>query len=148
MDVAEAVDDDARARTRGLAELADHRHEVARTFEGLVDTHPRLVRLNDPDLAAVVFVYLPAGIEAGNLNDAELDRVNQLNIAIHLRVLAEGHWHLHQFTLPDDLGRLRAGAIVYPLRFMANNPAVTETHMHDVLAYLDHLALDLDGATA
>ncbi|MFD3507680.1 pyridoxal phosphate-dependent decarboxylase family protein [Nocardia sp. NPDC058666] len=129
----------------GLAELADHRHEVAKTFAALVDTHPRLVRLNNPDLAAVVFAYLPAGIEAGNLDAAELGRLNRLNIAIHARMLAEGRWHLHQFTLPDDLARLRAGAVVHPLRFMANNPAVTEAHMRDALAYLDHLALDLDG---
>jgi L-2,4-diaminobutyrate decarboxylase len=132
----------------GLAELADHRHEVARAFAGMVDAHPRLVRLNDPDLAAVVFAYLPSGIGAGSLDAAELDRLNRLNIAIHARMLDEGRWHLHQFTLPDDLGRLRAGAIVHPLRFMANNPAVTEGHMRDVLAYLDHLALDLDGEIA
>ncbi|MFE3322507.1 pyridoxal-dependent decarboxylase [Nocardia sp. NPDC059195] len=101
----------------GLVELADHRHEVAQTFAGLVDAHPRLVRLNDLDLAAVVFAYLPAGIEAGNLDDAELDRLNRLNIAIHARMMDEGRWHLHQFTLPDDLGRLRSGAVVHPLRY-------------------------------
>lgn len=121
---------------------------MAQTFAGLVDAHPRLVRLNDPDLSAVVFAYLPAGIEAGNLDDAELDRLNRLNIAIHARMLDEGRWHLHQFTLPDDLGCLCAGAVVHPLRFMANNPAVTATHMREVLAYLDHLALDLDGEAA
>ncbi len=132
----------------GLAELADHRHAMARTFAGLVDAHPRLVRLNDPDLAAVVFVYLPAGIEPGAMDSEALKHINRLNIAIHERMLAEGLWHLHQFTLPDDLGRLRRAAVVHPLRFMANNPGLTATHMRDVLAYLDHLALDMDGEVA
>ncbi|WP_189026477.1 pyridoxal phosphate-dependent decarboxylase family protein [Nocardia rhizosphaerihabitans] len=132
----------------GLAELADHRCHLVAKFASLVDAHPRLVRLNDPDLAAVVFAYLPAGIRAGGLDEVGLARVNQLNLAIHERMLAEGHWHLHQFSLPDDLGRLRKGAVVHPLRFMANNPGLTESHMHDVLAYLDHLASDLEEQAA
>ncbi|MFJ2838747.1 pyridoxal phosphate-dependent decarboxylase family protein [Nocardia sp. NPDC087230] len=129
----------------GLAEMADRREELARSFAALVDKHPRLIRLNDPDLAAVVFAYLPSGIGSGELGADELRSVNELNIAIHQRMLAEGKWHLHQFTLPDDLGRLRKGAIVHPLRFMANNPGLTEAHMREVLVYLDHLAAELEG---
>ncbi|MFE1596829.1 pyridoxal phosphate-dependent decarboxylase family protein [Nocardia sp. NPDC058705] len=132
----------------GLAELADHRRKLARRFAELVDAHPRLVRLNDPDLAAVVFAYLPAGIVLGRVDEFGLGRINQLNIALHERILAEGRWHLHQFTLPDDLGRLRKGSVVYPLRFMANNPGLAESHMHEVLAYLDHLASDLEEQAA
>lgn len=132
-----------RGRT-GLAALADHRATLARRFAALVDDHPRLVRLNDPDLAAVVFAYLPSGIGPGAIDDEGLRDVNDLNIAMHQRMLAEGQWHLHQFTLPDDLGRLRKGAIVHPLRFMANNPQLTEAHMREVLAYLDHLAIELE----
>ncbi|MFI8973148.1 pyridoxal phosphate-dependent decarboxylase family protein [Nocardia asteroides] len=130
----------------GLASLADRRHELARRFAELVDAHPRLVRLNDPDLAAVVFAYLPTGLVAGDMDDADLNRVNQLNIAIHARMLAEGRWHLHQFTLPDDLGRIGKRAVVQPLRFMSNNPELTENHMHEVLSYLDTLALELEVA--
>ncbi|WP_410876364.1 pyridoxal phosphate-dependent decarboxylase family protein [Nocardia sp. A7] len=132
----------------GLAELADHRQKLTRRFAELVDAHPRLVRLNDPDLAAVVFAYLPAGSMLGRIDEPALGRVNQLNIALHERILAEGRWHLHQFTLPDDLGRLRKGSVVYPLRFMANNPGLTESHMHEVLAYLDNLASDLEEQAA
>ncbi|SLJ83198.1 Uncharacterised protein [Mycobacteroides abscessus subsp. abscessus] len=29
---------------------------------------------------------------------------------------------------------------------MANNPHLTTEHMRDVVLYLDHLAVDLDGA--
>ncbi|MFF0529419.1 pyridoxal phosphate-dependent decarboxylase family protein [Nocardia amikacinitolerans] len=132
----------------GLAELADHRQQLARRFAELVDAHPRLVRLNDPDLAAVVFAYLPSGLQSGDVDEFGLRSVNQLNIAIHERMLTEGRWHLHQFTLPDDLGRLRKGAVVHPLRFMANNPELTEAHMREVLAYLDSLALEVEGEAA
>ncbi|WP_228791545.1 pyridoxal phosphate-dependent decarboxylase family protein [Nocardia puris] len=135
-----------RGRT-GLAALADDRIDTARRFATLVDAHPRPVRVNDPDLAAVVFLYLPAGVDQSvPLSDAEIAAVNVFNLGIHQRMLDEGRWHLHQFTLPDNLGRLRHGAILRPLRFMANNPGLTSEHMREVVAYLDHLATDLDGA--
>ncbi|PFX03061.1 pyridoxal phosphate-dependent decarboxylase family protein [Nocardia farcinica] len=131
----------------GLAALAAERVAAARCFAALVDAHPRLVRLNDPDLAAVVFVYLPGGVDKSfPLSEADIAAVNAFNLAIHQRMLDEGRWHLHQFTLPDDLGRLRPGAILRPLRLMANNPHLTTEHMRDVVLYLDHLATDLDGA--
>ncbi|MGQ4616910.1 pyridoxal-dependent decarboxylase [Nocardia sp. R7R-8] len=131
----------------GLAALADDRAEAARRFAALVDAHPRLVRLNDPDLAAVVFVYLPVGVEETvPLSDTDVAAVNAFNLAIHRRMLDDGRWHLHQFTLPDDLGRLRRSAVMRPLRFMANNPRLTTENMHGVVTYLDHIAADLDGA--
>lgn len=132
----------------GLAALADGRVEAARRFAALVDAHPRLVRLNDTDLAAVVFVYLPAGVEGTvPLSDTDIAAVNAFNLAIHRRMLDEGRWYLHQFTLPDDLGRLRRGATMRPLRFMANNPRLTTEYVHGIVTYLDHLAVDLDGAS-
>ncbi len=132
----------------GLAQLAEHRHEMTRRFADLVDAHPRLIRLNDPDLAAIAFVYLPTGVVVGQVDKKGLDRINQLNLAVHARMLAEGQWHLHQFALADDLGRIRPAAIVHPLRFMANNPALTESHMCEILAYLDLLVADLEAEGA
>lgn len=138
-----------RGRGRGgLAQLAERRCETARRFAELVDAHPRLVRLNDPDLAAVVFAHLPIGIEAGQVDRRALDRINDLNLAIHARMLSEGRWHLHQFTMRDDLGRLRSGATLHPLRFMAGNPATTETHMHELLTYLTVLVREIEGDDA
>jgi L-2,4-diaminobutyrate decarboxylase len=132
----------------GLAEIAEHRIERTRRFAQLLDEHPRMVRLHDPDLAAVAFLYLPEEIDAtaGELSTADVAVTNDLNQRLHARMLAEGRWHLHQFSLPDDLGRLRQGATLYPLRFMANNPRTTEEHMVDVLGYVEQLGNDLDGA--
>lgn len=131
----------------GLAELAEHRVEQALRFARLLDEHPRMLRLHDPDLAAVVFVYLPNGIEPGKgtLSESEISRINRVNQRLHERMLAEGRWHLHQFSLPDDLGRLRPGATLYPLRFMANNPRTTAAHMGDLLAYVDGLGGAIEG---
>lgn len=131
----------------GLAEIAERRIERARRFAQLLDEHPRMVRLHDPDMAAVAFLYVPGDTHppSGELSSADITRINKINQRLHVQLLTEGIWHLHQFSLPDDLGRLRPGATLYPLRFMANNPRTTEQHMVDVLAYVDRLGRDLEG---
>lgn len=132
----------------GLAEIAERRIERAGQFAQLLDEHPRMVRLHDPDLAAVAFIYLPENIDraqGSELSETDVARINDINQRLHDRMLAEGRWHLHQFSLPDDLGRLRRGATLYPLRFMANNSRTTTEHMADVLAYVNQLGQRLEG---
>ncbi len=130
----------------GLAALAEQRVDKARRFAALLDEHPRLMRLHDPELAAVAFVYLPSDIcPVPPLPDEQIARINAVNQRLHDRILADGTWHLHQFTLPDDHARLRAGATLYPLRFMANNPRTTDTHMADVIDYITTLGGNLEG---
>lgn len=131
----------------GLARLADRRIAQVRRFCQLLDEHPRMMRLHDPELAAVAFLYLPETSQParGGLSAAEVEAINDLNQRIHSRMLSEGVWHLHQFSLPDDLGRLRPGATLFPLRFMANNPRTTDQHLIDVIAYVDRLGREAEG---
>ena len=100
----------------------------------------RLLRRNQPDMTAVVFLYLPAGIDPVR---PDIDRVNAINKGIHQRIL-EGRWHLHQFSLPDDTGRLAQDAVLYPLRFMGNNTRITEAHMRDALDYVNGIGRQLE----
>jgi L-2,4-diaminobutyrate decarboxylase len=120
----------------GLAAMAEQRVAAARRFAGLVDAHARLRRLHDPDLLAVTFMYLPAEIHLADVGRSDMERINRANRWIHDRMLAEGSWHLHQFSVPDDGGALRRGALLHPLRFMAANPRIAEHHMTGVLDYV------------
>ncbi|THV42034.1 pyridoxal-dependent decarboxylase [Glycomyces buryatensis] len=124
----------------GLGQIAERRVALAGRFAELVDAHPRLVRLHDPDMAAVAFCYLPPGIEDGT---GDVEAVNTFNKALHSALLADRRWFLHTFTLPDDLGRIAPGATVQALRLVSINPHLTEQHLTDLLAHLDALALDL-----
>jgi L-2,4-diaminobutyrate decarboxylase len=119
----------------GLAAMVEQRMATTRRFVALVDSESRLVRLNDPDLTAVVFMYLPTDVD---LRRADIARMNAVNKAIHQRMLAEGIWHLHQFSMPDA-GRLERGAIVYPLRFMGQNLRIEDAHLTGVLDYVVRL---------
>ena len=126
----------------GLARLAEKRVDTARRFADLVSRSPRLRLLHRPDLLAVAFVYLP---EDADSDDPDIERVNDVNRWIHDRMLAEARWHLHQFSIPDDTGALRAGATLYPLRFMAANPHIKTHHMTGVLDYVVLLGARYDG---
>jgi L-2,4-diaminobutyrate decarboxylase len=117
----------------GLARMAEHRVATAREFADLVDAHAGLRRLHEPDLLAVMFVYMPTDMNLGN---PDVERINQANQWIHDRMLAEGTWHLHQFSVPDDEGAIRRGATLHPLRFMAANPRIERRHMTEVIDYV------------
>lgn len=125
----------------GLAEMMRKRLITTRTFAGLVDASPRLLRLNDPDMTAVVFLYLPQGTDRGR---PDVERINAINKGIHQRILDEGRWHFHQFSLPDDTGRLAQDAVLHPLRFMGNNQRITEAHMRDALDYINGIGRQLE----
>ncbi len=130
----------------GLADLADRRVARARAFADKLDAHPRMRRLHEPDLAAVAFMYISPdeNARAGASSEGAVARINDVNRRIHDRMLTDGIWHLHQFSLPDDNGRVRAGATLHPLRFMANNDLTTEQHMAEVIAYVDRLGRTID----
>ncbi|MFE4971512.1 pyridoxal phosphate-dependent decarboxylase family protein [Kitasatospora sp. NPDC056651] len=124
----------------GLAAMVERRLDTTSRFIELVDASPRLLRLNDPDLTAVAFMYIPTDVD---LTDPDIDRINKANQAIHRRMLAEGAWHLHQFSLPDR-GTLRRGATLYPLRFMGQNLRIEERHLTGVLDYVIALGCDVE----
>ncbi|SEK66158.1 pyridoxal phosphate-dependent decarboxylase family protein [Streptacidiphilus jiangxiensis] len=125
---------------QGLAQVMDERLDRARRFADLVDARPGLIRLNEPDMCAVAFLVLPAGHDPAR---PDVDRINTLNRALHARLMAEGRWHLHQFTIPDDLGRVRQGAVLAPLRFVSINPRITDEHMRQVLDYVTALSQEV-----
>ncbi|WP_198587003.1 pyridoxal phosphate-dependent decarboxylase family protein [Glycomyces xiaoerkulensis] len=124
----------------GLARIAEERVRLARHFADLVDAHPRLVRLNDPDMAAVAFCYLPIGVDP---NSDNVERINAFNAELHTALLQDRRWFLHTFTLTDDLGRIDPGATVQVLRFTSLNSRLTEAHMTELLDHLDALVVDL-----
>lgn len=119
----------------GLARMVEQRMARVRRFCELLDAHPRFLRLHEPELAAVMFAYLPTT----DLRQIDVEELNKANRWIHQRMLDDGYWHLHQFSVPDDAGRVQAGATLYPLRFMANNPHVRESHLVELLDYLVEL---------
>ncbi len=118
------------AGREGLAALIDHRHEMANYLADKVRADDRFENLNDVEINSVVFIY------KGDVANNDIERINRINKAIHAELLAEGEYHLHQFSIPDS-GKIQKDAIIYPLRFMTGNMRVT-TDLIDRM--LEHVA--------
>ncbi|HEX2132198.1 MAG TPA: pyridoxal-dependent decarboxylase [Actinophytocola sp.] len=113
----------------GLAARVDHRLDLTRRFTDLVDASPRLLRLHEPDMTAVAFLYLPHDFDPSRPDLKALDRVNA---AIHDALLERGDWYFHRFAL-HDAGTIRRGAELHPLRFAASNHRTTPEHLRAAL---------------
>jgi len=115
---------------------AEYQDKIADFFESLT-TSKDFILLNDININSVVFMYVK---DKENIKNLDIEDLNKMNIYIHERMLDEGKYHLHKFSLPDDKGVLKKGAIVYPLRFMSGNPNITEDVLNDVLDYIRNIA--------
>lgn len=124
----------------GLARMIEARLKIMRTFVQVVDQRPRLMRLHDPDLMAQAFLYLPTNVDRSR---PDVNRINAINKEIHHRMLAEGRWHLHQFSITDP-GRLKTGSILYPLRFMSANLRIDERYITGVIEYVEALGAEVE----
>lgn len=124
----------AHGRT-GLAAIMERRMAVMRSFVAKLDARPAFVRLHDPDLTAQAFLWIPPDEDPAM---PDVERINRVNIEIHRRLLADGRWHLHQFTIPDP-GLFEHGRLLHPLRFMSINRRIESRHLTGVLDFVESL---------
>jgi len=120
-----------------IGEMIEYRCDIAKKFADIIDGTKDFILLNDININSVVFMYVK---DKENIKNLDIEDLNKMNIYIHERMLDEGKYHLHKFSLPDDKGVLKKGAIVYPLRFMSGNPNITEDVLNDVLDYIRNIA--------
>ncbi|HEX8763371.1 MAG TPA: pyridoxal-dependent decarboxylase [Candidatus Saccharimonadales bacterium] len=112
----------------GFGRIIDARHQLALDLADLISETTDFTLINKVDINSVAFVYT-----GGNKN-LSVDQLNNLNRTIHGTMLREGHYHLHQFSIPDA-GIIKKGEIIYPLRFMSGNPNTTKQHLIAMLEY-------------
>lgn len=120
----------------GLDELITKRHYMANEFAKLVHDHPSFTLINKVDINAVAFMY--TDIDA----TGDIARLNKISRAIHEKILEEGRFHLHQFSIPDP-GMFARGELIYPLRFMSGNPNLTLVAMQELIKYVDALGKEV-----
>ena len=122
--------------SRGLGTMVDERHETAKVFHGLISQHPRLKPINDVEINSVAFMYI-------GRDSVDLDRINYLTKEIYARVVSEGRYHLHQFSVPDR-GVFEKDKIIHPLRFMSGNPLLEESDMFGLIDYIDEIGQEVE----
>lgn len=123
---------------KGYGKIIDDRHALAIELQRLVDEAPDFISLNRVDINSVVFMY------TGKSLDRSIQKLNKANVAIHERILSEGVFHVHQFTISDS-GFIKKGAVIQPLRYMNGNPNTTQEHLKALLDYIRRIGEEVAG---
>lgn len=113
---------------KGLDELITKRHNLAVYLADKLGKDSDFKVLNHVEINSVAFFYTGG-------DESQIDEINYVNKEIHKKVLNEGKFHLHQFSIPD-VGLFKKGDVVYPLRFMCGNPNVTTKNIDDMVEYV------------
>lgn len=117
-----------------IGQMIEKRHEMALKFANNIKQTKDFILLNDVNINSVVFMY------TNSKNNYTLDEINNLNIKIQQKMLEEGKYYLHKFSLPDDKGIIKKGEMLYPLRYMSGNDNIAEENLEDILEYIRKIA--------
>lgn len=120
---------------KGLDELITSRHNLAVYLFDTLRADDNFVVMNNVDINSVAFFY------TGGLK-LEIEKINHINKKIHKKMVEEGEYHLHQFSIPDS-GIFEKGTIVYPLRFMCGNPNTTTKDVDEMVKYVRTLGKEV-----
>ena len=66
----------------------------------------------------------------------DINYINELNLKIYNRILNEGKYYLHKFTIPDNKGIIDKNAILIPLRYMSGNDNLEKDDIDNMLKYI------------
>lgn len=113
-----------------IGEMIEKRHDTALKFAEIIKSSTDFVLLNDVNINSVVFMYTN-----GNENYS-LDELNNLNLKIQNKMLNDGKYYLHKFSLPDDNGIIEKGSLLYPLRYMSGNDNISTKDLEEILNYI------------
>ena len=66
-------------------------------------------------------------------------------MSIYNRLLEEGEYYLHKFTIPDNKGIIKKNAIVMPLRYMSGNDNLTKKDIDKMLEHVRKTGKEIEN---
>lgn len=123
-----------------IGSIIEERCKIAKQFAEMIEKTQDFILLNDVNINSVVFMYVK---DKSKIKEYKINEINKLNVDIHNKLLDEGKFHLHTFTLPDDKGIIKKGEILQPLRYMSGNPNVNIKVLEELLDYIRDMASEL-----
>lgn len=127
---------------KGYGKLIEQRCEMANYLKKKIINSNDFVVLNDVNINSVVFMYV------GNKKDIlkkDINKLNSLNMSIYNRLLEEGEYYLHKFTIPDNKGIIKKNAIVMPLRYMSGNDNLTKKDIDKMLEHVRKTGKEIEN---
>jgi L-2,4-diaminobutyrate decarboxylase len=119
----------------GIETLIDTRLALTKTFQDEINRHTEVLLLNETDINACMFIFMPQSLHQGSRISAEdVEKLNECNLFIKTSILESGDALVHGFNLkrcshhllPED-------KVVYVLRTINGNPLTTAGHLEEIL---------------
>ena len=127
---------------KGYEEIIDRRCEMAKYLESQINKSDDFVMINDVNINSVVFMYVGDKYSIGS---SMVDKLNKLNLALYERLLKEGKYYLHKFSIPDNKGVFKKDVNLIPLRYMSGNDNITKQDIDDMLDHIRVLAKEISN---
>ena len=121
----------------GYGKLIEKRCEMANYLKRKIDESNKFVVINDVNINSVVFMYVK---DKNNIPNIDVEELNKKNLQLYDKIMEEGKYYLHKFSIPDNKGIFKKNTILYPLRYMSGNDNITKKDIDDMLEYIVALA--------
>lgn len=127
---------------KGYGKLIEQRCEMANYLKKKIINSNDFVVLNDVNINSVVFMYVG---DKKDILKKDINKLNSLNMSIYNRLLEEGEYYLHKFTIPDNKGIIKKNAIVMPLRYMSGNDNLTKKDIDKMLEHVRKTGKEIEN---
>ena len=121
-----------------IGKMIERRCDMANYLKAKIEDSNKFVLLNEVNINSVVFAYVD------NKNE-DLKQINNRNEKIYERILCDGKYYLHKFTINDDLGILSKNKKIVALRYMSGNDNITHDDIDDMLKYIEKIAREVEN---
>ena len=119
----------------GIESLIDARLTLTAEFQDEINRHNDVILLNETDINACMFIYMPQSLHRGKrISSEQVKKLNECNNFIKTAILASGEAYVHGFNIKrcsHDL--LPEDDVVYVLRTINGNPLTTAGHLKEIL---------------
>lgn len=126
---------------KGFGNLIEKRCEMANYLKDKINNSNEFILLNDVNINSVVFMYVE---DKNNLKNLNIEYLNSQNIMIYNKLLKEGKYYLHKFSLPDNKGIIKKDAILTPLRYMSGNDNIAKKDIDEMLNHIKSLMEEIN----
>ncbi|KAI1036483.1 hypothetical protein LB503_003115 [Fusarium chuoi] len=130
-----------------MGRMIDGRLELTNAIQLEVEHRPNLILLGGTDINSCMFIYVPASVQRYcieqniRLSDADLEKINQLNLHIQDIIHRERVYYIYGFPLQTcPHGRfIEPGKTVFVLRILNGNPQSTMDNVRGLLDRIEYL---------
>lgn len=127
---------------KGYGRLIEKRCEMANYLKHIIDASMDFVVLTDVNINSVVFMYVG---NKNRLNEVDIGKLNILNLSIYNKLITEGEYYLHKFTISDNKGIIKKDEILIPLRYMSGNNNISKEQIVEMLDHIRGIAKEIEN---